>query len=90
MWESDPRDPIATAKDWQMAADMNRQLKFPDEIVATTSRPDIVVWSTGSKQVGMLELTVPWEEKMEDSYKRKRLEYQQLVEECQENGWKTW
>lgn len=37
----------------------------------------------------MLELTVPWEERMEEAQKRKREKYQELVEDCRRNGWKT-
>lgn len=81
---------LATATDWQLAADVGTQLKFPPEIATTSSRPDIVLWSTGSKQVVMLELTVPWEERMEEAYERKMAKYQLLVEECQKNGWRAW
>ena len=81
---------LATANDWQLAADVHCQLKFPSEIAVTTSRPDIVIWSRGTKQVAMVELTVPWEERIEEAYERKRLKYQPLVDECIERGWKTW
>ena len=32
-------------KDWQLVADLEKNLKFPD-IVPTNLRPDLVVWST--------------------------------------------
>ena len=79
---------LSTAGDWQMVADLDRQLKFPGEIAATSRRPDVVLWSRSTKQVVLLELTVPWEERMEEAYERKLGKYQQLVEECQGNGWK--
>lgn len=81
---------LGTAKDWQMCADLKEQLKFPQEICITPLRPDIVLWSSTTKQVVMLELTVPWEERMEEAYERKRSKYQDLVIECQQNGWRTW
>ncbi len=37
----------------------------------------------------MLELTVPWEERIEEANERKRAKYQELVEECRERGWRT-
>lgn len=37
----------------------------------------------------MLELTVPWEAMMEKAKERKREKYQELVEDCWRNGWKT-
>ncbi len=37
----------------------------------------------------MLELTVPWEERIEEANERTRATYQELVEECRERGWRT-
>ncbi|XP_035768510.1 soluble scavenger receptor cysteine-rich domain-containing protein SSC5D-like [Neolamprologus brichardi] len=37
----------------------------------------------------MLELTVPWEERIEEANERKRGKYQELVQECRGRGWKT-
>ncbi|KAL1276035.1 hypothetical protein QQF64_035658 [Cirrhinus molitorella] len=60
-------------------------------ILALTSlRPDIVLWSRGTKQVVLIELTVPWEERMEEAYERKLKKYQGLILESQQNGWKAW
>ena len=73
-----------------MEADLKRQLRFPPEILSTKLRPDIVIWSPRGRKVIILELTVPWEERMEDAYERKMLKYQKLVEECQDQGWRAW
>jgi hypothetical protein len=81
---------LATSNDWQMEVDLHRQLKFPPVIAVTNSRPDMVLWSIKSRQVVVIELTVPWEERIEEANERKRSKYQQLVEDCQQNGWKTW
>ena len=35
----------------------------------------------------MLELTVPWEERMEEASGRKREKYAELVEDCRNRGW---
>jgi len=37
----------------------------------------------------LLELTVPWEERVEEAQERKRAKYQELVEDCRKNGWRT-
>ena len=73
-----------------MVADIGRRMSFPQQVAVTQSRPDIVLWSAASRQVVMLELTVPWEERVEEANERKRLKYQQLVEDCQSNRYKTW
>ena len=36
---------LATSNDWQMQADVNRKLAFPQHIANTNLRPDIVLWS---------------------------------------------
>jgi len=33
---------------------------------------------------------VPWEERMEEAHERKRAKYQALMDECRQQGWKTW
>lgn len=58
---------LATARDWQLLVDLEKQLKFPNHIVTTTLRPDVVLSSESTKQV-LLELTVPWD--WETAWKR--------------------
>lgn len=58
------RSLLSLGGEWQLAADLDRQLKFPAEITMTALRPDIVLWSASAKAVIMVELTVPWEEQM--------------------------
>lgn len=40
---------LTTARDWQLLVDLERQLKFPSHIAATTLRPDIVLVSEFTK-----------------------------------------
>jgi hypothetical protein len=47
----------------EMQADVGRKLVFPPSITTTTQRPDIVLWSVRHKQLVMVELSVPWEER---------------------------
>ncbi|KAL7854779.1 hypothetical protein SRHO_G00169690 [Serrasalmus rhombeus] len=83
------KDLLATARDWQLLVDLVRQLRFPDIIAATTLRPDIVLMSRATKQVVLLELTVPWEDRIEEAQVRKKAKYVDLVAECWRNGWKA-
>ena len=54
---------LSTAADWLMQADIRGRTTLPHDILVTGQRPDIVLWSTLLRQVGTLELTVPWEER---------------------------
>lgn len=38
--------------------------------------------------VVLLELTVPWEDQMEEAFERKRAKYEQLVGDCQSREWR--
>ena len=55
-----------------MSADIGGRMAFPEEVVVTRSRPDIVLWSPQTRQVIMIELPVPWEERVEESHELKR------------------
>ncbi|VDI67758.1 Hypothetical predicted protein [Mytilus galloprovincialis] len=63
---------LGTASDWQMTADIHQRMSFPAEIAATSLRPDIVIWSQGTRQAVLLELTVPWEDRIEEAYGGRR------------------
>ena len=80
---------LATARDWQLQVDLGRQLKFPANIATTSLRPDMVLTSESTKQVVLLELTVPWEDRIEEANERKRAKYMELISECRSNGWKA-
>ncbi|XP_069118797.1 uncharacterized protein [Argopecten irradians] len=79
-----------TAGDWRLEVDLNQRLTFPD-IVPTNLRPDMVLWSPGTKKdIIIIELTVPWEERCSEAHERKRAKYEALLTECREQGWHTW
>ncbi|XP_054628013.1 uncharacterized protein LOC129179159 [Dunckerocampus dactyliophorus] len=84
-----PAGYLTSAVDWDLRVDLDKQLKFPDHITATSLRPDIVLASVSSRQVLLLELTVPWEDCIEEANERKRSKYQELVEQCLRAGWKA-
>jgi hypothetical protein len=68
---------------------LRKQLVFPS-IVQTTLRPDVVIWSTSQKSIIVIELTVPWEKRCEESHQRKSSKYEELVEMCKQWGWKAY
>ena len=72
-----------------MKVDLRRRLVFPD-VIQTTQRPDIVLWSAEDKKIIIIELTVPWEEGCNEAHERKSSKYWELKEACQVRGWKTW
>ena len=80
---------LSTAQDWQWRVDIGNHLKVPKQIATTTLRPDLILWSTETKQVLLIELTVPWEENIEVACERKLEKYQELVEQCKVNKWRT-
>lgn len=74
---------------WNMEVDLGKRLVFPD-VVQTTQRPDIVLWSKTGKKLIVIELTVPWETRCEEAYERKKAKYTELLELCKQRGWRTW
>ena len=56
-----------------MKVDLKKQLHFPEEVARTTLRPDDVtcIWSRSFKKVILVELRVPWEERIEEAYSTK-------------------
>ena len=60
---------------------------MPEEVAITNLRPDMLLISDGSKKMGIVELTVPGEERIEVSGEIKRTKYAGLQEEGRKNGW---
>lgn len=50
--------------------DLEQQLKFPSHVTSTTLKLDMVL-SESTKQVVLLELTVPGEDHLEEAFERK-------------------
>lgn len=81
---------LQSAQGWEMEVDLGRKLHFPEVVLSTTLRPDIIMWSPGREKIIMVELTVPWEEGCEEAAERKKAKYQQLVQDCRDKGWMAW
>ena len=77
------------ARDWRMQVDLDQKLIFPPEIITTSLRPDLVLWSTSQKAVFIVELTVPWEAAVGEAYERKRLKYADIAAEAEQRGWRA-
>ena len=73
--------------DWKILADLEEKMVFPQHIAVTNLRPDIVIWSDEGKQVHLVELTVPWEDHLEEAFERKKTKYETLRADCETNGW---
>ena len=63
---------------------------FPTHIAITDKRPDIILFSDETKQVVLIELTVPWETRVEEAYERKKKSYEELRGDCFDNDWTCW
>ena len=86
---SSERSSVLDGSVWRMKVDLIRKLVFPD-VIQSTLRPDIVLWSTEDKTIIIIEITVPWEEDCDEAHERKSSKYWELKEACQDRGWKTW
>ena len=80
---------LSAAKDWRLTVDIDTNLKIPSEICQTNLRPDLIMVSRKTKQLGIVELTVPNEDRVEVSGELKRLKYEPIVQEGRQNGWRV-
>ena len=60
---------------------------IPPHILTTSQRPDIVTVFDESKEIVIIELTVPFETNLEDAHRRKVDKYSSLVQDIQERGY---
>ena len=71
-YSSKPRSSIlSTAVDCHVRSDLDGKGGFPEEISVTALRPDIIIWSETRKEVVIGELTVPWEDNIDEAYEKK-------------------
>lgn len=69
--------------------DLRRQLKFPQNIAKTTLKPAIVLVFEASKNIVMLQLTLPWKHGMEETFEWKREKYESLLSDCPSLAWEA-
>ena len=84
-----PYSILGRATDWQLLVDLKKRLVFPQDIVVTQQRPDMLLLSQSTKTVIIIELTVPWEDRLDISHQLKMQRYQELQEESQNRGWEA-
>ena len=60
---------------------------FPQHIVSTDLRPDMVWWNDSSRTIVILELTIPFETSFQLACERKTIKYESLVKRARENGY---
>ena len=82
-----PHSYLDGAIDWKLMVDLGGNLKFPRQVAITNQRPDMILMSEATKRIGLIELTVPSEERIEVSGELKRAKYAPLQEEGKANGW---
>ena len=80
---------LYTANDWILTYDRSHDpLVFPPHIVQTSLRPDMVIYSNSTKQVILIELTVPTEDNIIDWHAKKEEKYAKLLDDINMNKWK--
>ena len=57
-------------QDWRLLADLRSQLQVPKHIVVTAMRPDGVLFSKCDRIVYFIELTIPFEDVIEEAFQR--------------------
>ena len=72
-----------------MSVDLKGGLKIPIGVTTTNLKPAIIVESEKTKQMGIIELKVPIEDRIEVSGEIKKEKYQRIVNEGKQNGWRV-
>lgn len=80
---------LTPGKEWSLGADLGKQLQFRREILETSMRPNLVMWSAACKTVLIVELTVPWEGGLKAAHEWKQAKCSHLAAECREVGWRA-
>ena len=61
--------------------------ELPEELSLTDQRPDLVLIDMKEKRMIVGELTVPWEENIEEAHERKASKYEEVVDHVRNLGW---
>ena len=75
--------------DWDASADLPEWDSHPSIIKETRLRPDIVTHSASTQQLIMVELTVLYENRMEEAHIDKREKYLNLTKELENTDYKV-
>ena len=79
---------LFTANDWMLVYDSPQSpLIIPRHIAQTSFRPDIIIYSNSTKQIFILELTVPAEDNIIQRHTDKEDKYARLLDDININQW---
>ena len=84
-----PRTYLEGARDWRLLVDLDGKLRVPGNIMETELRPDMLLISDSTKRMGVVELTVPSEDRIEVSGELKRSKYAIIQQEGKRQGWRV-
>ena len=68
--------------DWKAESDLSGGLVFPVAAAITRLHPDLVIWPDAARVPIIGELTVPWEEHMQEANENKKTKYTPHMTEC--------
>lgn len=77
------------AQSWEKRVDLGEKLQFP-QVVQTTLRPDVVIWSEEARRIILIDLTIPWKEACTQASEGKCNKYRDLVQDRSDKGWQKW
>ncbi|GFN91962.1 polyprotein [Plakobranchus ocellatus] len=80
---------LVGCNDWALSADLPELERHPDVIRKTALRPDIEIHSASTQQIIMVELTVPYESRMEEAHVFKEGKYLNLTKELKKDGYEA-
>ena len=82
------RNLIGTSEEWSMSADLPEWQSYPEFIKKTGQRPDIVLWSESGAWVSLVELSVPYESRLNEQHEYKLRKYEDLANQVTSEGYK--
>ncbi|GFO49169.1 polyprotein [Plakobranchus ocellatus] len=83
------KGPLDGCDNWVVSADLPEWERHPDVIRKTASRPNIMIHFASTQQIMMVELTVPYESRMEEAYAFKQGKNLDLTKELKKDGYKA-
>ena len=72
--------------DWEVSADLPEWDGHPKIIKEKRLRPNIVIHSSSTQELIMMELTVPYKSRMEEAHTYKREKYLKVTKELRDAG----
>ena len=83
------RDILAEANDWTVAADLEGMRHYPQVLIESGKRPDLVLVSSSTDAIILVELTVPWEDRLQYSNALEADKYADLSMDLEAKGYRT-